>query len=64
LGWTAGLVLGLVHLIVDTRLPLGWWLRNVKNSADEPDAHIIAIWADQVIHITCIAAWVSLMSSV
>ena len=61
LGWTAGVALGLMHLIVDTRMPLSWWVRTFKNCGNEPEAQHIAIWADQVIHIACIAAWLSIV---
>jgi Protein of unknown function (DUF3307) len=61
LGWTAGVVLGLIHLLVDTRVPLNWWMRKFKNSANEPEAKHIEIWADQVIHIVSIAAWISIV---
>ena len=61
LGWTAGVGLGLIHLLVDTRLPLSWWTRTFKNSANEPEARHIAIWADQVLHIACIAAWIQFL---
>jgi hypothetical protein len=60
LGWQAGLVLGLAHLLIDTRVPLDWWIRVFKKSAQAPEAGSIAIWLDQTLHIVCIAAWVSL----
>jgi|SRR2546428_11788488 hypothetical protein len=60
LNWQAGVVLGLVHILVDTGIPLKWWIRNFKDSADVPEALHIAIWADQVIHIGTIAIWIAL----
>ncbi len=60
LGLVAGVVLGVVHLILDTRLPLDWWIRAFKKSDQAPEAQLIAIWTDQVIHIAIIAAWVAL----
>jgi hypothetical protein len=59
LGWSAGLGLGLLHMLTDTRRPVGWWLRSFKRSTEEPDADQTALWVDQVIHIVCIAAWIS-----
>src|SRR5205814_662419 len=59
IGWLAGVVLGAVHLIVDTGIPLQWWTRIFKDSANVPEALHIAIWADQVVHIAAIAAWIS-----
>jgi len=60
LGWQGGLVLGLIHLVVDTRVPVVWWIRNFKKCANSPEVGSIAIWLDQTLHIVCIAAWVAL----
>lgn len=61
LGWQAGIVLGLLHLVVDTRLALGWWQRAFKQTTVGPAGMHTAIWADQVIHIATIALWVHWM---
>jgi hypothetical protein len=58
LDWRAGLVLGLVHTLIDTRIPLGWWIRSFKHSEQAPDASSIAIWADQALHVGVIALWI------
>ena len=60
LGWEAGVVLGLLHLLIDTRVPATWWIRKFKQCADASDAPSIAIWLDQTFHIVSIAAWVLL----
>ncbi len=62
LGWQAGLVLGILHMLVDTRVPLRWWQRAFRQTTEGPFAIPLAIWADQVLHITIIAAWVALMA--
>lgn len=59
LGWLGGLVLGFVHLLIDTRVPVDWWIRVFKNCGKAPEATSIAIWLDQTLHIACIAAWVA-----
>jgi hypothetical protein len=59
LGWVAGAVLGLLHVLIDTGLPVRWWTQKIKDSADAPEALHIAIWADQVVHIAAIAAWIA-----
>jgi len=60
LGWLAGLVLGFVHLLIDTRVPVAWWMRCFKQCDQAPEAVSIAIWLDQTLHVVCIAIWVSL----
>ena len=62
LGWQAGLALGVMHLLVDTRLPLNWWQRIFRQTTAGPAALPTAIWVDQVIHIASIAVWVALMA--
>lgn len=59
LGGSAGLVLGILHLLIDTRIPVSWWMRHFKKCSQAPDAGSIAIWLDQTLHIVCIAAWVA-----
>lgn len=58
LGWRAGLVLGTIHLLVDTRIPLQWWRRTFRQTEEGPAALHVAIWGDQVVHIATIALWV------
>ena len=60
LGWQAGLVLGAVHIVLDTRRPLAWWQRVFRQTTEGPAALVTAVGADQVLHIVAIAAWVAL----
>ena len=61
LGPMAGVVLGVVHILIDTRIPLVWWIRVFKKSEGSPLADTIAIWTDQVLHIAAIALWLWLV---
>lgn len=63
LGWLGGLVLGVVHLLIDTRVPVAWWMRCFKKCDRAPEAVTIAIWLDQTLHIVCLAAWVLLVKN-
>jgi hypothetical protein len=58
LGPLGGLVLGIVHLLIDTRVAQNWW-RDVfrQTGAGEMGTHV-TIWCDQVIHVATIALWV------
>ncbi|HSO19407.1 MAG TPA: DUF3307 domain-containing protein [Desulfosarcina sp.] len=60
LNWVAGLVLGVAHLLIDTRVPLEFWMRRVKMCKEAPNAAVIAVGLDQTMHVVCIAAWLAL----
>ncbi len=56
-GWLGGLVLGVVHMLVDTRVPQRWWSRAfAQTQSGEMSTHVM-VWGDQVIHIGSIALW-------
>lgn len=57
LGWRGGLVLGAVHMLVDTRVPQRWWSRSFgQTQGGELGSHVV-VWGDQVIHVCTIALW-------
>jgi hypothetical protein len=56
-GWVGGLVLGVVHALVDTRIPVRWWIKVFKKCESASDLPVLLIGCDQVIHICCIAGW-------
>ena len=60
LGWPAGLALGIVHMLIDTRVALHVWREVFGQTTVGPVAMHTLIWADQVLHITSIALWVAL----
>jgi hypothetical protein len=59
LGWLGGLVLGVLHLLIDSGWPVNWWIRVFKKCQNAPHAELIRVWTDQVVHIAAIAAWVA-----
>jgi hypothetical protein len=58
LGWPGAVVLGALHMMIDTRIPFRWWTGIFKMTTEGPLANHVAIWTDQVFHVLCIAAWV------
>ncbi|MFN8453711.1 MAG: DUF3307 domain-containing protein [Anaerolineae bacterium] len=58
-GWQAGLILGLAHLLVDTRVPLHCWQRFYRQTADGLAALHVVIRGDQVLHVVSIALWIA-----
>jgi hypothetical protein len=54
--WAAALVLGVVHLLIDTRKPLEWWAGVFGQTSEGPIAIQLHIWRDQALHIGTIAA--------
>ena len=63
LGWQAGAVLGLLHILIDNRVLLWWWQTNVQQTVDGPAVIHTRIWTDQVVHIALIAAWIQLLGA-
>jgi hypothetical protein len=59
LGWAGGVALGIFHLLLDTGRPLDWWIRVFKKCDKAPQAALIRLWTDQVLHIVALAAWVA-----
>ena len=60
LGWAAGLTLGVLHMLVDTRVPIRWWIKLFKKCDQSPDLPILLIGCDQVLHLSCLAGWMVL----
>lgn len=56
--WQWALLIGVIHLIIDTRIPLDWWRKTYKQTTTGEMAIHVAIWQDQVAHwiVICIAA--------
>ena len=57
-GPVGGVTLALLHILVDTRLPIRWWIKHFKKCELSADLAIVLIGCDQVLHIGCIAGWI------
>ena len=44
-----------LHMLIDTRLPLRLWQQTIRQTVDGPYAVPVAIWVDQVLHIVILA---------
>lgn len=51
----AALLLAVTHLLIDTRHPLNWWRRIMRQAQGGPIFLPLSIWQDQVAHILCLA---------
>lgn len=49
------LLIGISHLLIDTRVPLLWWMRIIKQVPKDARLPIVETWLDQVMHITVLA---------
>lgn len=53
--WPLALLIGITHLLIDTRRPLLWWMRVIKQIPPCDRIPTVEIWLDQVMHITVLA---------
>ena len=58
--WRLALIVGLSHLLIDTRKPIQWWKRlSGKAAADPcsllPQTMLVELWVDQVMHLVVLA---------
>lgn len=49
------LAIALIHLLIDTRVPLQWWRKFYRQTTTGDVALHVAMWSDQVAHITVLA---------
>ena len=49
------LAIALIHLLIDTRVPLQFWRRIYRQTVMGDVALHVAMWGDQVLHITVLA---------
>jgi hypothetical protein len=53
--WWMAILLAISHLLIDSRVPLTWWRRVYRQTTTGEVALHVAIWSDQVVHITMLA---------
>ena len=53
--WPVALLIGLTHLLIDTRKPLLWWMRVIKQVPTGTRLPVVEILLDQVMHVTVLA---------
>lgn len=67
-GFWPGVALALVHLIVDTRAPVVWWSRLIRQTQPSGDGYDVGLevrfWTDQVVHVATIAVAALIVGSV
>jgi hypothetical protein len=47
-------------MLVDTRVPAGWWTKTFKQTSEGRAGFIVKIGLDQVLHIGAIAIWIEI----
>lgn len=54
--WYVAVAIGFTHMLIDTRRPLLWWIKHVKQMTVEgPHVPLVEVWLDQVFHIVVLA---------
>lgn len=53
--WWMAILIGISHLLIDTRVPLQWWRKFYRQTTTGEVALHVAIWSDQVWHIAILA---------
>ena len=57
--WHLALLAGALHILIDTRKPVAWWMTVIKGmKPSSPMYTHVQIWVDQVLHIAVLAIMV------
>ena len=59
--WHTALLIGLSHILIDTRIPLRSWQKLFGQTSKGNVGSIVMIWCDQVVHI-CILYMAAMLS--
>src|SRR5258708_6219063 len=61
--WMAAII-AIIHLLIDTRIPLQWWRKFYRQTREGDVALHVAMWSDQVLHFTVIALAALIIGSI
>lgn len=53
--WHLALLIGLTHILIDSRTPVLWWMKTVKQIPDPGKLDGVVIGMDQVFHVIVLA---------
>lgn len=53
--WWMAVFIAVAHVLIDTRIPLKWWRKVYRQTREGDVALHVAMWSDQVLHITVLA---------
>ena len=53
--WSIALLIGITHLLIDTRKPVAWWMKVVKRTKPGPHYFMVEMGLDQVFHLVVLA---------
>ncbi|MFN8444100.1 MAG: DUF3307 domain-containing protein [Caldilineaceae bacterium] len=53
--WPLAVLIGFTHLLIDTRKPLLWWMKVIKQMPADVHFPIVEVALDQVMHVTVVA---------
>jgi hypothetical protein len=57
------ILIGLTHVLIDSRTPVLWWMKTVKQISDPGKFEILVIGMDQVFHVVVLALVVLIFQS-
>jgi len=55
LAWPLALLIGFIHVLIDTRRPVQWWKLLMGKTQSGPQTVLVEMWVDQVMHVTVLA---------
>ncbi len=48
------IIIAVIHMVIDTRIPLMWWMNFYKQTTDGEYGTHTKIWLDQILHLVTI----------